>query len=231
MFNGAPLAANLALFKKVPYDPIKDFTPVTTLWRGNFILMVNAGSPFRTVAELIEGLRTKGSKASYGYGSPPALSAAELLKHRKGLQAVGISYKTAAASLPEMYSGALDFQFIDGTFAMSQMRAGKLRGLATTGPERSPYIDLPTMREAAGIPDFEVSPWWGAFLPAGAKQPVVAKLEGWLNRIVAMEETRKFLAGNAADPFPGNAKSLAEHLPKEITRWAELARLAGIEPQ
>jgi tripartite-type tricarboxylate transporter receptor subunit TctC len=223
--------ANTVLFKKLPYDPVKDFTPVTTLFQGNFILMVNAGSPHRSVAELTAALRAAGSKASYGYGSPTALAASEMYRIRTGLQTVGIPYKTSVASMPEMYSGALDFQFIDGTFGSAQIRAGKLRALAIATGERSSLLDVPTMKEAAGIPDFDISPWWAAFLPARTPQPVVARLEGWLNQITAMEETRKFLAGNVAEPSPGNTKMLIGRLEREMRKWAELAKVVKFEPE
>ncbi len=224
-------AANLVLFKKLPYDPVKDFTPVTTLYRTTFFLMVNAKSPHRNVAELTAAMRAAGNKASYGYGSPPALASAELYKHRLGLQAVGISYKTSAATLPEMYSGALDFQFIDANFGTSQLRAGKLRALAITSGQRSSILDLPTMAESANIPGFDIAPWWGVFLPAGAAQPVVARLEAWFNQIVQMEDTRKYWAGNGSEPLPGNQKFLAELLSQEIRKWAELAKIANIQPE
>ncbi len=224
-------AANLVLFKKLPYDPVKDFTPVTTLYRTTFFLMVDSKSPHRTVAGLTEALRAAGSKASYGYGRPPALAAAEFYKARAGLQAVGIAYKTSAASLAEMYSGALDFQFIDATFGTSQLRAGKLRALAITSGQRSTLLDLPTMAEAANIPGFDIAPWWAVFLPAAAPQAVVARLEAWFNQVVAMEATRKYLAGNGAEPLPGNAKFLADYLGQEIRKWAELARIANIQPE
>jgi len=224
-------AANLFLFKKLPYDPIKDFTPVTTLQKGYFILMVRPESPYRTVAELTAAMRKKGDKASYGYGSPPALASAELYKARSGLQALGIAYKTSMASLPEMYRGALDFQFIDSTQGTAQMRSGKLRGLAITAAERVSGVDLPTMAEAANIPEFDIAPAWGVFLPAHAPQPVVHRLETWFNEIVKMESTRQFLNHSAETAFPGNAKTLAEFLPREIKKWEQLVRLAKIEPQ
>ena len=224
-------AANLVLFKKLPYDPVKDFTPVTTLYRTTFFLMVNANSPHRNVAELTAALRALGSKASYAYGSPPALAAAEFYKARAGLQAVGIAYKTAAATLAEMYSGALDFQFIDATFATTQIHSGKMRGLAITSGQRSSLIDLPTMAEAAGIPEFDIAPWWAVFLPAGAPPQVVARLESWFNQVVALDDTRKYLANNGADSLPGNSKVVAELLGREIRKWAELARIANIQPE
>ncbi len=224
-------AANLFNFKKLPYDPIKDFTPVTTLQRGYFILVVRADAPWRTVAELTEAMRKKGDKASYGFGSPPALASAELYNARAGLSAIGIAYKTSMNSLAEMYSGALDFQFFDSTQGTVQIRGGKLRGLAITAGERVPGVDLPTMAEAASIPGFDISPAWGVFLPAGVPQPIVSRLESWFNQIVRMDATKDYLAKTHASTFPGDAKSLAAFLPKEIERWRELSRLAKIVPQ
>jgi tripartite-type tricarboxylate transporter receptor subunit TctC len=224
-------AANLYLFKKLPYDPVKDFTPVTTLQKGYFILMVRAEAPWKTVAQLTEAMRAKADKASYGYGSPPALASAELYKAHARLQAVGVAYKTSMASLGEMFSGALDFQFIDSTQGTPLMRGGKLRGLAITAGERVVGVDLPTMAEAANIPEFDIAPAWGVFLPARAPQPIVTRLENWFNQIVKMEATRDFLNKSAAESFPGNARVLAEFLPKEIRKWGELAKLAKIQPE
>ena len=121
-------AANLFNFKKLPYDPIKDFTPVATLQKSYFILMVRAGAPWTNVTELTEAMKIKGDKASYGYGAPPALASAELYKARKDLKAVGIPYKTSMASLPEMFSGEIDFQFIDSTAGTPLLQSGKVRG-------------------------------------------------------------------------------------------------------
>ena len=119
-------AANLFNFKKLPYDPIKDFTPVAMLQKSYFMLMVRPEAPWKTVDELTEAMKVKGEKASYGYGAPPSLASAELYKARKGLKAVGIPYKTSMASLPEMFSGELDFQFIDSTAGTPLRQSGKL---------------------------------------------------------------------------------------------------------
>lgn len=224
-------AANLFNFKKLPYDPIKDFTPVATLHRSYFILMVRAEAPWKTVAELTEAMKKKGDKASYGYGAPPALGSAELYKVRAGLKAVGIPYKTAMASLPEMFSGELDFQFIDATAGTPLLQGGKLRGLAITANERVAGVDLPTMAEAANIPEFDIAPTWGVLLPAGAPAPIVARLESWFAQIMKMDATRQFLVSTNGAAFPGGSKALAEFIPKEIKKWEELAKLAKIEPQ
>jgi tripartite-type tricarboxylate transporter receptor subunit TctC len=224
-------AANLFNFRKLPYDPIKDFTPVATLHRSYFILMVRADAPWKNVAELTEAMRQKGNKASYGYGSPPALAAAELYKARAGLQAVGIPYKTSMASLSEMFSGELDFQFIDATAGMPLIEGGKLRGLAVTTAQRAPNVDIPPMAEAADIPAFDIAPIWAVFLPAGAPAPIVAKLEAWFAEITTSDATRQFLANTHGAAFPGGAKDLADLIPTEIKKWGELAKLAKIVPQ
>jgi tripartite-type tricarboxylate transporter receptor subunit TctC len=224
-------AANVFNFKKLPYDPIKDFAPVATLQKSYFILMVRADAPWKTVNELTEAMKLKGEKATYAYGAPPALASAELYKARKGLQAVGIPYKTSMASLPEMFSGEIDFQFIDSTAGTPLMASGKVRGLAVSSGQRVPGVDLPTMAEAADIPGFDIAPVWGVLLPAGAPAPIVAQLESWFATISNMEATRNYLATTHAAPFPGGAKVLADFIPKEIKKWEELARLARIQPQ
>jgi tripartite-type tricarboxylate transporter receptor subunit TctC len=224
-------AANLYNFKKLPYDPVKDFTPVALLQRSYFILMVREQAPWRTVSELTAAMKAKGNKASYGYGSPPALASAELYKARAGLEAVGVPYRTSMASLPEMFSGELDFQFIDATQGTPLLQAGKVRGLAVTSGRQVAGVDLPTMAEAANIPEFDIAPTWGVFLPAKAPQALVDRLESWFAEIVKMDATREYLARTHAAPFPGGSKALAEFLPQEIKRWELLSKLAKIEPQ
>lgn len=224
-------AANLFNFKKLPYDPIKDFTPVAMLQKSYFMLMVSGTSPYQNVAELTEAMKKKGDKASYAYGSPPALASSELYKARAGLRTVGIPYKTSVASLSEMFSGEIDFQFIDSTVGTPLREGGKLRALAVTSGTRVPGVDIPTMAEAANIPEFDIAPVWGVLLPAGAPPAVVAKLESWFAEISKMDDTRKFLGNTHAAPFPGGAKDLAAFIPKEIEKWRELAKVAKIEPQ
>jgi tripartite-type tricarboxylate transporter receptor subunit TctC len=224
-------AANVFNFKKLPYDPIKDFTPVATLHKSYFILMVRPESPWKTVAELTEAMRQKGDKASYGYGAPPGLASAELYKARMGLKTLGIPYKTSIASLPEMLTGELDFQFMDATGGTPLLQAGTLRGLAVTSADRIPGLDLPTMAEAANIPEFDIAPMWGVLLPARTPAPIVARLESWFAEIMKMDATRAFLQNIHGAAYPGGAKQLADFIPKEIKKWEELAKLAKIQPQ
>jgi tripartite-type tricarboxylate transporter receptor subunit TctC len=224
-------AANLFMFKKLPYDPIKDFTPAALLQKSYFLLMVRGDGPYRTVAELTGAMKQKGDKASYAYGSPPALASAEFYKSRAGLKAIGIPYKTSVASLSEMFSGELDFQFMDSTLGTPLRESGKLRALAVTSGQRVPGVDIPTMAEAANIPEFDIAPVWGVLLPAGAPDSIVTRVESWFGEISKMDDTRRFLGNTHAAPFPGGAKDLAAFIPKEIEKWRNLARIAKIEPQ
>jgi len=222
---------NPFLFKKIGYDPVKDFTPVTTLAKIFFVLAVDANSPYKSVAELTEVLKKKGSKGAYAFISPTANVASALYKRGTGIQALGVPYKANVQTLSEMQSGQLDFQFIDGGSAFGLIAAGRLRALAVTTPKRAALMpDIPTMAES-GVPGFDITPWWAVFLPPNAPRPVVDKLESWFNQIVAMEDTRSFLAKLSAEPFPGNSKFLAEFLRNDIKKWGELIKLANIEPQ
>src|SRR5262249_33564379 len=128
-------------------------------------------------------------------------------------------------------SGEIDFQFIDSTAGTPLLASGKVRGLAISSGQRVPGVNLPTMAEAADIPEFDIAPVWGVLLPAGAPAPILPRLESWFAEISRMDATRKFLDTTHAAPFPGGAKDLANFIPKEIKKWEELAKLAKIEPQ
>jgi tripartite-type tricarboxylate transporter receptor subunit TctC len=212
-------AANLFNFKRLPYDPVKDFAPVALLQRGYFILTVAPASSVTTVAQLTAALKQKGDKATYAYGSPPSLAASELYKARAGLKAVGVPYRSSMASLGQMISGELDFQFIDSTQGTPILQSGQLRGLAVTSAKRVAGVELPPMAEAANIPEFDIAPTWGVFLPAGTPPAIVSRLESWFGEILKMDATRQFVSRTHAAQFPGGAKELAEFLPQEIKRW------------
>jgi tripartite-type tricarboxylate transporter receptor subunit TctC len=111
------------------------------------------------------------------------------------------------------------------------MQSGKVRGLAVSSGKRVPGVDLPTMAEAAEIPEFDIAPVWGVLLPAGAPAPIVARLESWFAEISKMDATLKYIGQTHAAPFAGGAKALADFIPKEIKKWEELAKLAKIQPQ
>ncbi len=231
----APVSANLAaaphLLKKLPYDPINDFTPVAPIARLNFIVAVAAKSPIRTIGELVEELKKKGDKGSYGIGNNTGQVSAAIFKETAGLKTVMINYKAAAQAMTDLIGGQLDFMIWDATFLSGQARSGLVRLLAVTGASRSSSLpDIPAMAES-GFPGFDLSAWWGVVVPAGTPRPIVDKLAGWIGQINASEETRQFLHNVATDVFTGTPESMAALIRQDTERWERFVKLAKIEPQ
>jgi len=218
------------LFKKLPFDPIKDFTPITTVEKLAFVMMVDAGTPATSVADLTAHLKRKG-KTSYGTSNTTALAAGELYKSMAGLDTLRVNYKATQEGVRDLNAGLIDFMFIDAGFGLQQAKEGHLRALAVTSANRIEAApDLPTMAES-GFPGFDLTPWWGMYGPAGLPQPIRDKLERWFNEIIASEETKAFFARSGAEPFVGNAKVLADFQVEEIEKWGRIFRAAGVQPE
>jgi tripartite-type tricarboxylate transporter receptor subunit TctC len=229
--GGGPLTANLFAFKKLNYDPIKDFTPVAPLLVQPFILVVDAKSPVRSVADLTALLRQKGDKAFYAAPSMLPIANAEMYKAATGIKATQVMYRTANDAMNDLIAGQVDLFFADPVFAIEQANAGRLRALAVTTPKRvAPLPDLPSMAEL-GLPSVEVTSWWSVYMPANAPAEIVEKLNGWTRQIVATEETRKFFASFGAEPWSGSAQELAQHHAQEIKLWTKVASIAKLEAQ
>ena len=225
------LAAARYLFKQLPFDPDKDFTPVTTLAKLSFAIAINAKSPVRSIAELTEHLKKKPGHGSYATGSNTGQVTGELYKAIAGLSTTYVPYKQTMSALTDTISGEVDFMTYDVTFLVPQARAGRIRILAvTSGARLATLPDVPTMAES-GFPGYDLTPWWGVVVPAGTPKPIVDKLSAWFNQITASVETRKFLENLATDPFPGDSESMAALIKTEIERWGRYVKLAKIEPQ
>jgi len=225
------LAAARYLFKQLPFDPDKDFMPVTTLAKLSFAIAIDAKSPIRTIAELTEHLKKKPGHGHYATGSNTGQVTGELYKEMAGLSTVYVPYKQATSALTDTISGEVDFMTYDITFLLPQARTGRVRVLAVTSAARLATLpEVPTMAES-GFPGYDLTPWWGVVVPAGTPKPIVDKLAAWFNQITASEETHKFLANLATDPFPGSPESMAALIRTEIEQWGRYVRLAKIEPQ
>lgn len=225
------LAAAASLFKKLPFDPIKDVQPVVTLTRLGFVIVVPATSPARSINELNTLLKSKTGHGSYGTGSNTGIVAAELYKVRAGLNTQQVNYKGAVETFNDMYGGHIDFATFDPTAIAEPIKQGKIRALAVTSATRLGSLpDVPTMQEL-GFADFDLSPWIGLVVPAGTPQPIVQKLAAWHRQINATDETKKMILQFGMDPLQEDAAAMAARLQKDFTRWAEFVRLAKIEVQ
>jgi tripartite-type tricarboxylate transporter receptor subunit TctC len=225
------LAAQPHFYKKLSFDPLKDFVSVAPLAWLPFGIVVDAKSPIRNVSQLVEHLKKKPNNGFYGMGSNSGLGTAELFKEMAGLGTVQVPYKSSQQGLTALLGGDIDFLTWDLTFLSGHVKSGRIRLLAVTSPSRSStFPEVPTMIES-GFPGFEITSWWGVVVPAGTPRPVIDKLAGWLREISAMEETKQFLQKVATDVLTGTPEQMATMLRQEYERWGRIAKLAKVEPQ
>jgi len=229
--TGGPASYNVHLFKNLGYDPVKELAPIAALASFPFVLVVNPERPIKTVKDLVEQAKAQNGKTSYGAigGTPIVLS--EMMKYVGKFDATQVMYRGTGSPTNDLLSGALDFMFMDSAAAIGQAQQGRLRILAVSTPTRSSVLpDVPTLIEG-GLPGVERTSWFAAFAPAGTPEPVVQKLNGWFQQILAMDDTKQFLHSAGADPFPGTPEDLKRLQLDEIAKWADLVKLAQMEAQ
>jgi len=228
-----PASSTLAtaphIFKHIPFDPLKDFQPVTTINSLPFVVAVDAAKPYRTLAEFVAALREKDGNGFYGTQSNTGQVSAELLKAHTGLKTAYVPFKITGDAFTALLGGNIDFMSVDATWASTQQQ--KVRILAVTSAKRSGSLpDVPTMMEL-GYKDFDITAWWGVVVPAGTPRPIVDRLAAWTNQITNSDETKTFLSRAALDAFPGSPEQMAALLKVDTERWANYVRMAKIEPQ
>jgi len=227
----ASLAAAPHLFKKLPYDPVKDFTAVAPITWLPFVVAVDGKSPIMTIAELVAHLKRKGDKGSYGTGNVTGEVSAAVLNEMAGLKTVHIPYKTAAQAMTDLGGGQLDYVVWDATFLSSQAKGGRARLLAVTSANRSSALpDVPTLVES-GFSGFDISAWWGVLVPTGTPKLIVDRLAGWIGQINASEETKKYLHSVATDVLNGTPEWMQAQIQKDSENWRRYVKLAKMEPQ
>jgi tripartite-type tricarboxylate transporter receptor subunit TctC len=217
------------LVKDFPFDAVKEFIPAGAFLETPFVIAVGAKSPVNNVAELVTLLKSK-SRNRCAYTNPTGQVSTALFKIRTGTEAESVSYKTTADAIGDLSDGTLDYMILDGTFAVGQVKAGRIRVLAATSAGRITALpDVPTMQEA-GVADYVFSPWWGAYLPAGTPQPIVDKVAGWMNQMARTPEAAKFLDTLAALPVLDNPQEMTARLQRDRGVWDQLAVAAKLEP-
>ncbi|HEX9395664.1 MAG TPA: tripartite tricarboxylate transporter substrate binding protein [Burkholderiales bacterium] len=229
-----PASSTLAIaphmFKKLPFDPVKDFAPVTTLLTLSFVLAVSPDGPHRTFADLVANLKAKPGNGFYGTQSNSGQVSAELFKDKLGLQTTYVPFKATGDAFANLLGGAIDFMSVDSTWAAT-MHPTRVRILAVTSARRNSSLpEVPTLQEL-GLGEIDVTPWWGVVVPGGTPPAIVALLAGWFNQINSDADTKQFLARQASDPFPGSPESMAALIKTDIERWGRYVKLAKIEPQ
>ena len=221
-------ALNPALYKKMPYDAVEDFAPISLLALIPNVLVVNPDFPARSVPELIDLLKAHPGEHSYassGNGTPLHLSG-ELFKTLAGVDMVHVPYKGAGPALVDVIAGHVPIMFDNLPPSLEQIRAGKLRGLAVTTKERAPAIpELPTIAET--LPGYETYSWNALFAPAGTPGPIIQRLNEAARAAVEDPEVAARLKDLSATPLGSTPEELAAHVKAELAQWAPVVEASG----
>ena len=225
-------AINPALNPKLPFDPVRDFTPISLVASIPFAMIVHPSVSAKTVEEFVALARAKPGTLNYssaGSGTSNHL-AGELLRSMTGIDIVHIPYKGSAPALNDLLAGQVSMMFDLVLTAAPHVRSGAVRGLAVTGAQRSPALpNLPTVAES-GVPGYEVSAWFGIFAPAGVPQPVVQRLNAEFVKAMQQPDLRQRLASQGAEPLTSTPDEFAGYLRNEIDKWAKVVKAAGMKP-
>lgn len=222
-----------SMYKKVPFDPVRDFAPVTTLSSYPNLVVVHASVPANSVRELIALAKAKPGKLNYasgGAGTGPQLQA-ELFKSMAGIDIVHVPYKGGGPALTALLGGEVQIYFAPIPSALPLLKAGKLKALAVTSAKRTPAApELPSMAEA-GLPGFDESTWNGLLAPARTPPAIITKLNSEVNALLKMPAMRERFATEGAEPSGTSPEAFAAIIKNEVAKWAKVIRAAGIKPE
>jgi len=231
LMTATSFATNIALARRLPYDPRKSFAPVALVATGTLALVVAPASPAKTIKEFVELARARPGVLNYastGNGTVQHLTM-ELLKQALGIDLVHVPYKANAGAITDVAGGHVEAMITPVHTAAPLVKQNRLRMLAVLSAERSPvFPSVPTLKEE-GFPDLEVEVWYAMLAPVGTPQPVVARLNSEVQEILASNEVRDALAKQGLSPVGGSPERLAELLRTELARWPRVVAKAGIK--
>jgi tripartite-type tricarboxylate transporter receptor subunit TctC len=229
--TSSTLAINKTLYKRLPYDPVKDFAPIGLVAGVPFALIVNPSLPVKSLAEFIAYAKSKPglSYGSAGNGSPQHLGA-ELLKAAANIDIRHVSYRGSVPAMLDVIAGHIPFMVVDLQPALPQIKDGKVRVLGVTTLQRvAAAPEIPTLAEG-GLPGFELVAWQGVVGPAGLPRPIVDQLAAQLAKLVANPVTRDKFTTIALEPLAGSTPdSFAAYIKSEVDRWAVIIKNSGAE--
>jgi tripartite-type tricarboxylate transporter receptor subunit TctC len=228
MGPSGPMTINPATYSKLPYDPVRDFTPISMICSFPLLLVVDPKLPVKSVKELIDYAKANPGKSNYASSAGIFQVASEMFKQRTGTKIEMITYKSSGESAQSVISGQVMMTLIDPPPVSGPLKSGTVRGLAVTSPQRHPsWPELPTLKEA-GV-DMEVPVWTAFFAPAKTPPAIVARLQKEVARVVQTPEVKERFAGMGLDPVGGSSEDLGKQVASDIQKWTAVARAANIK--
>ena len=227
------LAIGPAIYKKLPYDTVKDFAPVGLVGSAQFGLVANPNLGAPTLPDLIALIKSKNGQMAYGTSgaSTPHHLLMEMFLHQIGAKAQHVPYRGSVPAMTDVISGQIPMMMVDLAVAMGAIREGKLKAYGVTSPERIKAMpELPTIAEA-GLPGYGATGWFSVVVAAGTPRPIIDKLNGILMPFLKKQDVQDRLNGLAITPLTSTPDELAKFIPPEIEKWAKVVKDAGIEPQ
>lgn len=222
-------SANQHLFKKLSYDPVNDFAPITAIATGAMILAVPMTSPVKSMADFISLARRR--DVNYGAGNSSSRLAGEMFRQMTGTNLTFVPYKSNPQAIADLVGGQLDAMFADTASAMALIKADKLRPIAFTGSQRTPsFPNLPTIDEL-GIKGYSLTYWGAMYAPRGAPREIIQLLNALIVQGVKSEPFKAVISNAALDVFTSTPEELGAFQVAEAQRWGRVIKAAGIEPE
>jgi tripartite-type tricarboxylate transporter receptor subunit TctC len=224
------LTINPSVYKKLPYDPIRDFQPITQVTSGPYLFVVHPSVPAKSMAEYIALAKAKPGQLNYASTGTNNLLAMEMLNHMAGMKTVSINYKGTGQAVNAIVAGEVQSFIINPLVGAPQVKAGKLRAIGVTSAKRSPtFPDIPTIAET--VPGFEQIVWHSVIVPAKTPKPIVAKLSNELIRILRQPDVKERFNSQGLDAVGSTPEELSALIRKEIVMYAKLVKQIGFQPQ
>lgn len=228
--SNSAVASNVALLKNIPYDPLKDFTPVAGIGENMLVLMVKTDHSAKNLQDFVSYVKQRPGKVTAGYGSSSSQVSIAVLNKLAKLDILPVPYKGIPLAVTDVLGGTVDCTFVDLGNAMAQAKGGKMRALGITSTKRSPLVsDWPALAEA--MPGFDITAWFAIVGPANMPKDVTDKLNNAVGQALKSPEAKDMLAGIGIQPMPMSPAQLRTFVASEVSKWVRLVKEANIQPE
>ncbi len=228
MGTSSTQGVNVSLFNKLPYDPVRDFTPITQVGNVAYFLVVGSNLPINSAKELVALAKANPGKRTLASTASVSQLTGELFKLTAGIDMTIVPYKAAPTAFIDLASGQVDALFEGAPSSLPQVKGGRLKALGVTSAKRSALLpEVPTITES-GYPGFEVGAWVGFFAPAGTSKEIIARLHAEIVKVLRTPEVKEKLLQNATEVIAGTPEQLGEAVKAEIVRWSRVVKEANI---